>query len=411
MSESLRLNKINTLYYAIATLYAININVVTGLYFYDILIFITLAKLFYIKKLTVSINVKYFIFSVLFLITFPTFISLLYQIFFYPDLTQKYSIYIAYNTFILIMYILFFENTYKETDLNFNIIVSILFIPIFISLIMYFDESINSFFTSLYNIGKQHSQRYAGIWGRDVNQLGYYATLYLFFNICLYHYKKISKHLFVIFVTFSLVAIIISGMRLGIFVLGTLLIAFAVLYKNPVLSLKSLTKYTLLLLLLGVAYSLVVENGYIVKYLMQRFDINLFFSDLTGSSGRGHVGKMYAKWYEIFTQKDDLYDTLLGMYPKWKFPDSLVIFYFANHGLIGVMFLVLFIGVMLKMLYKFNFPYIPTFILFFSIIVSFKGNFIFNNMGMFLFTFIIYIFLYQKYYGKNSNISVSRLKE
>ncbi|NVJ54190.1 MAG: hypothetical protein HWD90_10860 [Campylobacteraceae bacterium] len=408
MYKLLIFNKISILYYVIIFLFAINTDITTGLYLYDVVILFTVVKLFYKKNIYLSKNTKKFIFSILFCITLPTFLSLLYQSFFYPELMQKYSIYVAYNTFVVILYIIFFENTYKNLYLNFNIVSIVLAIPILISLAMYFDPTINDFFAFVYNIERQHSLRYAGIWGRDVNQLGYYATVFLFFNICIYYYKKISKYLFIFLIILSLLSIIISGMRLGIFVLGFILVIFAILYKKPIVSLKSLFSYILFLLLLGFIYSLTIENSYIISYLIERFDINLFFGDLTGASGRNHIGKMYAKWYTIFTYKDDLLDILFGMYPKWKFPDSLVIFYFANHGFIGVLLLLFYIGFIFKILLKFNLPYIPTFILFFLLIVSFKGNFIFNNMGMYIFVFIFYIFLEEKYCRKDISDNNSR---
>ena len=105
---------------------------------------------------------------------------------------------------------------------------------------------------------------------------------------------------------------------------------------------------------------------------------------------------MYFKWYDIFTLDANLTDTLFSMYPKWKFPDSLVIFYFANHGFFGVMFLILFITYLVFFLYKLRFPYLPVLISLFLFIVSFKGNFIFNNMGMFLLIFIIYFIVYNE---------------
>jgi hypothetical protein len=261
---------------------------------------------------------------------------------------------------------------------------------------MFFDESVNNLFVLLYDIEKQHPFRHAGIWGRNVNQLGYYASLLLILNLILYHYKIISLHIIIVFSSFAFAAIVISGMRLGLYVLTFLLILFSLFYKKPIVSFTSLVKCSLLLLLLGYCYSLIFDNVAIIEYFLKRFDVNLFVDDLTGESG-AHVGKMYVKWYEIFTAKDDFGDFLFSMYPSWKNPDSLVIFYFANSGLFGFTFFVLFIIYLTVLLFYKKFPYIPFFIMSFLLIVSFKGNFLFNNMGMFLFTYIFYIFLQKSF--------------
>ena len=382
-------------FYIVIVFYSVNIVIFTGLYIYDMLILVFIGMLAYYKKLTLQKNSKDFIIAILLLITLPALATTLYQVFFHPDDLQKYSVYVIYNTIVSIVYIVFIENIYKKINLNYKIIVILLSIPVLISLLMYFNESINDLFVSLYGIERQHSVRHAGIWGRDVNQLGYYATVLIFFNICLYHYKMISKRIVVFVVFLSLVAIVISGMRLGIYVLGVLLIFFSFIYKKPIVRLIVLIKLALLLSLIGYSYYIISDDPFIVEYLMKRFDFGLFVSDLSGESG-AHVGKMYAKWYDIFTSKNDLTDFLFSMYPAWKHPDSLIIFYFANHGLIGFTLFVFFITYLLIRLFKFNFPYIPTFIVSFLFIVSFKGNFLFNNMGMFLFVFVMHIFINKK---------------
>jgi len=344
----------------------------------------------YYKSLTLQKNSIIFIIAILLLVTLPALVTTIYQVIFHFDEVQKYSVYVIYNTFISILYIVFIENIFKKINLNYKIVVILLAIPLLISLIMYFDESINDLFVSLYSLERQHPIRYAGIWGRDVNQLGYYSTLYLFFNLCAYHYKVISKYIAIFAVTLSLVAIIISGMRLGIFVLGFLFIFLSFIYRKSIVSFTALIKFALSLLLIGYSSYIIFDNPYLIDYLLNRFDVGLFISDLSGTDA--HVGKMYLKWYNIFSSNNDLSDILFSMHPAWKHPDSLVIFYFANHGLIGVTFIVFFIIYVFMLLAKLNFPYIPVFIALFLFIVSFKGNFIFNNMGMFLFTFIIYIF-------------------
>ncbi|MEF1340505.1 hypothetical protein REH81_27705, partial [Vibrio rotiferianus] len=71
----------------------------------------------------------------------------------------------------------------------------------------------------------------------------------------------------------------------------------------------------------------------------------------------------------------------------WKFPDSLIIYYFANAGLIGFFLLIIFVIIQIRAIFRIKAPFL-LFLLVFLVVISFKGNFPMNNLSMFVFTLV-----------------------
>ena len=128
------------------------------------------------------------------------------------------------------------------------------------------------------------------------------------------------------------------------------------------------------------------KNFYL--FLSERLSLNLFFSQLSGDSSDGHVGNMYKKWLTKFLDNQNILDILFSFDPTWKFPDSLVLFFVANNGVIGIILSILLISILFSLMRKSQ-NYLALFALIFSIIVSFKGFYPFNNIGMFIFLILM----------------------
>jgi len=263
-------------------------------------------------------------------------------------------------------------------------------VPLFIALGMLFSPHINQAAVSIYSIEKVYLGRFGGIWGADVNQLGYYATVVMVWSVFLLSNDKINK-VFYGFIQFVCIfTILISGMRTGIVVYSFSLILISFVSKK----IRAVLMLNIFIIIIF-AFLLMLILPFIVEQfdlasIVDRFSLDLFLGQLTGESGDGHLGNMYKKWYEIFSSNPALGALLFSMGGYWKFPDSLVIFYFANAGLIGVGLLFMFLFFSLYKLLKLKL-YIGLFLFLFMCAFSFKGNFPLNNFSMFLFILVIYM--------------------
>ena len=376
----------NKIYYLLFLLIGLNFNIVAGFYYFDILIIFYL--LYNYKKLTISKTSKLFIKLIFCLIILPSIISIIYQYIAF-DILEQYSIYIPYNSILLMAYLLFLSNTITKIDLNYNISISLFFIPIMVAIFMFHIPIVNSFFSNIYNIDQYYMfHRAAGIWGKDVNQLGYYSSIFMIFSSFLIVKKKINYLFGILLLLISVYAVLISGMRTGLAAILFTVLFLSIFYKSPTFKVKYL--FLIILISLSLVYLLALNfiPEEIIKSIIERFDFELFSDQLTGASGDGHIGNMYAKWYNIFVQESTVLKALFSFDPSWKFPDSLVIFYFANNGLIGVLLLLIFIVFSIKIINSQKINYMRFLVLLFSVITAFKGLYPFNNVSMFIFTFI-----------------------
>lgn len=375
----------NRYLYLLFFLLGINASIASGLYLYDILIFAFL--IFYWDRL--EIHSLELIKVVSFLLLFPAIISLYYQVV-VLGVFEFYSIYIVYNLALFCAYFLFLSNVYKDIHLNLNYLVIFLTIPLVLSFLMLVSQVFGSAIGQLYSVEKVHPERFGGIWGNDVNQLGYYSTVVMFVVLTTLKIKKLNLLLGLIVLTLALACIALSGMRTGLIVLfGTT--AFSVLFfKNSLLSLRY---YSYLILIFSFFVPIYFDDIYgYYSLAVDRFNPTLILEQLSGKS-EGHLGTMYAKWFNIFVAEGNLSRILFSFYPEWKFPDSLVIFYFANGGLVGVAGCILFMMYSLFKMMRIREKIIKQYLLItilFAVIISFKGSFIFNNISMFIFTFLYF---------------------
>lgn len=375
----------NNYFYFLFFLLGTNAAITNGLYIYDVLI---IMILFFSSRKVIIYNVGFLTIVILFLII-PALISLLYQIIFYSHI-ELYSVYIVYNLLLFCLYFIFLNNFYKDIYLNYNYILLFISIPLFLGLFMIVSPHFNQLISSIYHVDLTYIDRFGSIWGRDVNQFGYYSTIIMFISLILLKINKVKLSVGLFILVISIMSIALSGMRTGIVVLLISTMFSFFFFKNSLLSVKYYIYLLLFSLVVIFLFYQDVEKYFIL--FIDRFNIVLFIDQLTGASG-DHVGGMYQKWYGIFANEADLFKILFSFYPEWKFPDSLVIFYFANGGLLGLLGVILFIILSIYHIMKIKENLVRQYlliILLFCIVISFKGNFIFNNISMFLFILLYF---------------------
>lgn len=154
--------KINVfLIYIVFLFVGLNIKLFSGFYTYNIVIFFLL--IFNFEKL--RIKKEYLGLVVLFsvAIVFTLFLQL-----FSANTIGINSFYFLLNLFLFIEFLLFVQIIpYKK--INYNFILLFVSPPLFFSILMFHNSSIELFFLSFYNVEKYPAfGRYGGVFGRDV---------------------------------------------------------------------------------------------------------------------------------------------------------------------------------------------------------------------------------------------------
>ena len=182
---------IKNIYYLIFLSIGLNLSFTTGFYFFDLIVLLYILVQLIKKKLYLNKQTKFFIVALFALIFLPSFLSIAYQGIIY-NVFDSYSIYIPYNIIILTSYIIFIKNTYHKVILNEIVVMSLVFIPVVIALLMFNSPSINAVMVQIFNISDQNPYRPAGLWGVDSNQLGYYCVIVLIYALFSIKLKRIN---------------------------------------------------------------------------------------------------------------------------------------------------------------------------------------------------------------------------
>jgi hypothetical protein len=366
-----------------ATVYPITL----GLYFYDFIAIVSLV----LSALTIGVKItRYdsdYLFALTFLVLAPNILFFLYQLFSGTPLTVG-NFYIVYNVILSIVYLLFVRNVALKFVLRYLNLTTFLFLtPLLISSAMFFLPNVSAKLMSIYGVEKVHYLRFGGVWGSDVNQLGYYAAVVLVWSSFLLAYRKINIVYYGAIFLVCLSLTLLSGMRTGlvVFFASFILVSF---FSKKYRKALSFNAGILVLMSFFIAF-LVSTSLNIVDFdvIFDRFSFELFVDQLTGQSGDGHIGNMYEKWFLIYSNEQNIWNILFSFNSAWKFPDSFVIYYFSNCGLVGVFLLVVFVGICFLMIVKSG-NYAGLMVLALLFAVSFKGNYPVNNMSMFIFTLI-----------------------
>ena len=376
--------------YLIFIFIGLNLKITSGLYIYNILIFLFIAFNYKTMKLQKDVIVIVSSFMVLNLIV------VLIQMLFYSVEVSSNSVYLVYNLILFVSFLIFIKFI-KFDSLNINFLLFTLSFPLILSILMFHFNSLESFILNLYHLEKYPAfGRYGGVFGRDVNALGIYGSLVLIATIVLRSLKLISTSSSIIYFIISLYAIVLSGMRTGILVFVGL--AFIYQYRLKVLNYKYIIS---IFLLLFVSIFIIYNTNETAKDLIDFFLIRFSPSYLIQSAGIGnpdHSNLQTAINYFIRTlgtKEVNFYNILTGIDYNLVFVDNFYIFVFLKFGLLIISFIVLTGIYLLKKTFDKR-DYIVTYFILASFIIALKGIFIINNIYMFIVLFIIFIWRYHE---------------
>jgi hypothetical protein len=255
---------------------------------------------------------------------------------------------------------------------------------------MFYNNQIESILLSFYHIDKYPAfGRYGGVFGRDVNALGMYASLILLFSLILRKFQKINLIFTTIIIFISLIAIILSGMRTGLLVFFGLLIIMN--FKLRIINYRYLFILSVLLfVVLTLIYNSYENSKVLIDYFMNRFSIEHLINGFNSSEDGGNLRHAISYFYNVIgTREINWYNLILGMDASLGYVDNFYIFAFLKHGILLISVLLL-VSVYLFKLMCISKNYIGIYFLIASIIISIKGIFIMNNFYIFIVFFIIY---------------------
>lgn len=388
MNQKERLNK--NLIYLIFLFIGLNIQIFRGFYVYNFLV-LTFLLLNYSQIRFSKINIFYFS-----LLSLSINLSILVQIL-YIESYGLDNFFIFLNMLILLTFIAFVENI-KYKTLNFSMILVFLLIPIMISIFMFHFTGLEQFFLSFYNVEKFPSfGRYGGVFGRDVNALGIYASLMILVIIIFKKYKKITNMLALLAISLSFYAILLSGMRTGILVLFGLLIFFN--YKLKLLNYKYIfiiISIFILFVLFIYSYDKMIQS--LIDFMLTRFSVLHLIQDFT-SKDAGNLHTALEYFYKTLGNREINTLTLIfGIDSSLGFVDNFYIFSFLKYGFIFILALILVVAILFIKSIKEK-EVFDIFMIVFTLIIAIKGIFVMNNFYMIVVLFLIF------FWRENENIS------
>ncbi len=372
----------NLLTYFIFLFIGLYIKLLPGFYIYNVLIILFLAMNHGNLKIKKQVHIVLLVFSSGLLFTLLTQIS-------YIDTFGLGNYYIFLNVLIFVSFLLFIR-LINFRVLNYNVILVFIIIPIILSILMFFNSSIEQALLSFYNVGRYPAfGRYGGIFGEDVNALGIYASLVLILNMALYKYNKIHLILFISVISVSLFVIILSGMRTGFLVFFGLLLFFN--FKLKILNYRILLSILAFsIAVLSILYYYNESSQALIEYIINRFSISHLLNGLSSSEGGGNLRHAIDYFHRTVGNLEfNIYTILFGLDSSINFVDNFYVFLFLKHGLFGVVLFIMpvFYFLVLTIQQK---NYIGLYFLLASIVIALKGIFIINNFYMLIVLFTIY---------------------
>lgn len=289
----------------------------------------------------------------------------------------------------------FFQIGNEHKKYSFNILLIIVCMPLAVNILMYLSPQINAFLTGLYGVTPfPNSSRFGGIYGKDVNNLGLYATLVM---ITGYMFRKEHASNFFLFAASELLGlanIILCGMRAGLIALVICICIQSVFTLNDerrfVIYAKQIRIYFRYLLVGIIAFFIFLKFGGILfsdslmESVLSRFSVEGLFIDFFGA--KEGKGNLYIIGHYFMSQmakcrNDSIlfgYDTSVGCV------DILFGEVFLRYGMTGIMLLGIFCiqAFVYAMEKKKRNMYI--FWILFSVIISLKGIFILDSRYIFL---------------------------
>jgi hypothetical protein len=371
--------------YSIFILFGLNIKLAAGIYLYNILIFIYII----IEFKTIKISLANWM-SITLVLTISIISIGMDSL--YTEIDGLENFIIPIKAIIFLSFIMFIDNI-KNKNLNYNIILIFISMPIFLSILMFHNSDVSTEVLSFYGLEKYEGfGRFGGAFGKDVNSLGMYSSLTLIFAMILHRIKLARFSLALIIIILSLYAVVLSGMRAGLLVYFSMLIILNI--KLKIINYNYLFTLISVIMLYAYIYYLTNENSNeLLNFIFDRYSLSVFLSDFDYSGDGGNLNHMIKYFYlTLGDKKVDLYQSLFGVDSGINFVDNFYVNVFLKHGLLFITTtLILVIYYIIKFLKTNNMILMYFFIS--TLIIAIKGTFIYGNYYMFLVLFASHVWI------------------
>lgn len=307
------------------------------------------------------------------------------------------SISIIFKLLLISIYISVFSKL-NYNRINYKFIIVILSIPLLLSILMYFNNYINNILINFYRITPfPNNTRFGGIWGKDVNNFGLYASLVLLESFILFRYNKIKIEYFIYIICISSFCIILSGMRVGILsiILTLIIFLFIKLIKDKKGSIKLIIKIIIFIIIGFCLFKLLISilPVNMKEVVMTRFSLHNLQNDLFGFMNENGGNVQQARNYLINVIDNCKNNSILfGFDISQNYVDVFYIDMFIKYGFLGIVALAIFLYSVFKQILlvkSIKNKQFLFFIFIFSLIISFKGVFVLDMKFIFLVSFTI----------------------
>lgn len=381
----------------------------------DILMFIWV--MFYMLKSHLAKINKSIIWTIGIPISIITFV-ILCKFVFWDEKTNFSGLSFLIKMFIMFMYVYGFDKLPIE-KLNYNLIMIFFQIPLLMNISMYLVPSLNIKLVQLYGVTPYPNMtRFGGIYGADVNNMGFYATLVIIVA-CIFYKYNVEKLIWVVTSTIlALINIILSGMRAGIIAIVATIVIMTIthffsrkrkcqLSKNK---LKVLMLMSLVIPITITIFQLLFPN-YLITYVTERFSIKHFIKDFADfGTGQGNLYMMY--WfYEKCVSLCRNHSIIFGYDTIVDFVDNFYLYIYIKYGLFGISAILIFIVIAFFKNRKNPIKNDLLFWLLFGSIIAMKGIFVLDSRFIFIVAFMLSFYnVFQNRMIKNNDIFIARDK-
>lgn len=320
---------------------------------------------------------------------------------------------------IVFIYVYGFSKLHIE-KLNYNLIMIFFQMPLLMNIAMYLVPSINTKLVQLYGVTPfPNMTRFGGIYGADVNNMGFYATLVIIVAYFFYKYNVTKTFLIVTSMILAIINIILSGMRAGVIAIMAsvaimTLIQFFSKKRKCQLNKKRLKILIVISMVIAVAIILFQSffPNYLITYVNERFSLKYLLKDFTGfSTGQGNLYMMF--WfYEKCVSLCRNHSIVFGYDTIVDFVDNFYIYMYIKYGLIGLSSIAMFIVIAFMEIRKNLVANKLLFWLLFGIIIAMKGIFVLDSRYIFIVTFMISFYkVFGNRIAENGGIFIERDKK
>lgn len=277
---------------------------------------------------------------------------------------------------VFFLIILSFIATIKDTPIKQGLVASLLSVPVFLSILMYFIPSVNGVLSAFYGIDSfPNPLRFGGVFGKDVNALGIYSSLIVFLVLVLKKTREISFGIAAIIIMGALFTTAISGMRSGVLVL--LLVGMIFSRKIVLISKKWMAITATIALTVAFLLSALYIDSAIIDGIIDRFSLASFLNDFDADSDGNVATAIDYLGRTIGNREIDTINFIFGVGSSLTFVDNLYIYIAIKYGVPYTLVVLLIAVVLLVFFWKKN-NFMPAFVIFYSILIALKGIFVLN---------------------------------